>query len=546
MLLLSSGMSFDSDTKALQRLQSACEVKIKGITDGFADVDSNKRDLDFSGLSCGSVFTLASALVNLASKPPVYGAEEDSHLHFGTGVIMFILQTLTRLEDFRALVGYCHTVVKLENMHLIVCVTAILGEQLDVVLAIPTGADLPRLVLDRYCICRASCPPSRMVVEPLLEIFTRMNVQGQIIVYLKHEMILWEQTFAVMACSPLSDFQPETARPTSSLLDELEYIVAQNPILDEQSIKHLLAAVSPRLGELEYITCIDKAALAALCSRVKTPLVDQVTRAWLQDQLATNPAARSANVLVHLVQVHCANVNMLHSAVISAYEIVRPSDSETAIRLVATLLETMSSLSRPRHTEATEMASSSSRAAQLAQTIARILGANDVAMCEAVFSRTSFVAAFSKVLVEDGKMLEEALDVDSLLYHGNAASNIRALALALLDPFRPSSNHMRLSAAPASKLGQDIDDDASMAVIDQALCTVDSISLPVYHFALSCLTKVCSKRELEVQSLRSSIVRAVEKAMATENTDWLRLLSVLDSATLGEVNEVPIGSLWPC
>jgi hypothetical protein len=532
MLLLSSGVPLDDDATALQRLQSACNFQVKAILGGCTkELDQEQSALNYTGLSCGSVFTLAAHLVNLARKLPTCGLDADNRTRVKIGVVMFTMQILSVLNDIRTLVDYCHTVVKLDNMDLLVCVTAIVNAHLDVILAIPRGPTLLRIILDQYCICRASSPPSRMVIEPLLDIFKGLNVHGRIIEYLEHELVLWDQTYAVMACSPLSDFQPDTATQGTSLMDELEYVIVQNPVLDEQSTNYLLTSLSSRLEEVDKLSILDQAALKVMFNRVRTPFVTRITRDWLHNQMTTNAKAMSDAVLLRLVQVGCLSTDIIDSAVSSAYEKLHAHDTDAAAHMASTILATMVCLSTSSSATASEKSGLSAR---LVQSVVRVLAVPDAATPEAAFCNLSFVSAFSKVLVEDPKALEEVLCVDSQLQTDIAMANIRTLALALLDPFKRMST-MRPSSLQ-NELDLDCDDATYMRIIDHALCTVDSTSLPVHTFALSCLTKVLTKREQGVKSLGAAMVQAVEKAMTNSNTCWLQLLPVFDGATLGEVS----------
>lgn len=289
MLLRSAGISLDTVVDALEHLSLLYEPGLQNAHANNTAVSKSNQAIDVKPLvaqaSWGGVLELTARLTQRYEDLPVTASDKEMGLSMRAQTAIRLLKVLDELGEYLTFLQFAFKVLALEDMDVVACVVSIATFRLPTILAFSTGDSLPLRILDTYCICRATSPPSRVIVQALLDIFAHLQVQGRIQEYLKHEIVLWDQTFTVMACSPLSDLQIDGAQPCASLLEDLEGVVSQSQVLEAGTIDRVLAMLSARLGELKDFSCLDKAALRVLFQRARFCIANHSVPLWLADQL---------------------------------------------------------------------------------------------------------------------------------------------------------------------------------------------------------------------------------------------------------------------
>jgi hypothetical protein len=345
MLLRSAGISSDTGAEALKRLSEHYGYKLQRILANDSDVSKPKEtinsDPSLAQPSWGGVFELTAHLIRKYEESSVIASDKATGLSMRPQMAICLLEMLDDLGEYHTLLDFALKVLALEDMDVTACVISIARCRLPTILALSGGESLPLRVLDTYCICRATSPPSRIVVQALLEIFTHLQVQGRIQEYLKHEIVLWDQTFAVMACSPLSDIQVDGSQSSASLLDDLEGVVSQAQIPESDTVERVFAMLSARSSELEDFSCVDKGRLHVLFQRVRICNAGSVVQPWLIDQLKDSEHQSCVRAISVLISCGGISTEVFSAASAKAYEAAVHAGTTCAVQIATTILSLM-------------------------------------------------------------------------------------------------------------------------------------------------------------------------------------------------------------
>jgi len=345
MLLRNAGISSEMRIEASGNLAVSYESGLQTILANNHDLGKPDQALDAKSLvaqaSWGGVLEVTAHLIQRYEKLSVNASDKDVGLGMRAQMAIYLLKTLDDLGEYHTLLQFALKVLALEDMDTIACIVSIARFRLPTILALSDGASLPLCALDTYCICRATSPPSRVIVQTLLEIFTHLQVQGRIQEYLQHEIVLWDQTFAVMACSPLSDLQTDGIQPSAGLLDDLEGIINQAHILEADIVESVLAMLSARLLELKRFSCLDKAALRVLFQRGRICNADDLVLPWLADQLGKPEHQSWAEAVSVLISCGGISTQIFIAAGATAYEAAVHASAAYGAQAANTILGVM-------------------------------------------------------------------------------------------------------------------------------------------------------------------------------------------------------------
>jgi len=342
MLLRSAGIPSEIGIEAFEHLSASYESGLQTILANDNDLSKPTQAIDAKALvaqaSWGGVLEVTTHMMQRYENSTVNVSDKDVGLSMRPKLAIYLLRTLDDLGEYHTLLQFALKVLALEDMDVISCIVSIARFRLLTILALSDGASLPLRILDTYCICRATSPPSRVIVQALLEIFTHLQVQGRIQEYLQHEIVLWDQTFAVMACSPLSDLQTDVIQSSASLLDDLEGIVSQAQVLEVDTVERVLAMLSARLLELQTFSCLDRAALRVVFQRVRVYNANHLVLPWLADQFK-KPGHRSCAGAVSVL-ISCGGIStqIFIAAGAKAYEAAVHASAAHAATVATTVL----------------------------------------------------------------------------------------------------------------------------------------------------------------------------------------------------------------
>jgi len=557
MLVRGAGISLDTDIDALQFSSLLWESGLQRIHASDVNGSNPKQAFDVKSLldqaSWGDVLEMTAHLTQRYENLPMTAYKEEVLTSINPQMAIYLLRTLDDLGEYHTLLQFALRVLALEDMDVVACVASIATFRISTILALSDGKALPLRLLDTYCICRATSPPSRVIVQPLLDIFTHLQIQGRIQEYLEHEIVLWEQTFAVMACSPLSDFQTDRTQPCATLLDDLENVVSQAQVVELDTVERILAMLSFRMLELKNFTCLDKVALRVLFQRVHIHNADHLVLPWLADRISKPEHQSRVEAVSVLILCGGISVEIFTAAAAQSYETAVHASPACAVQVANTVLSVMVDVMTDN---VLLQASSASVASDLLLTLSKskftkpifpaiefgrymhrmlagsaaLHGINQTEP-PAILSAPSFSSALADMLSIDAANVESGLDIDNLLKTEDGPIALRKLAAALLYP-TPNGSRKESSVDVAPTTTLQIKD-----FLHRLLMTVDEMCLPIYRLVLRVLVLLDDSLEPtnDGKRLQVGIASVFKLAMQHPGRCWLQLLPVLSDDMLGEI-----------
>lgn len=454
MLIRSAGLSTTKETEALKRIKSWYEAKFEAMVRPFSKGKTSHDspiEREYKDLSCSATFVLTSWLCRQCNTTlAIDEAPDDLQTNILSRKAVFVLESIDALGDYCTLADFCHNAIKIRHVDVLACVADMLCKNRASIMSMTAGVPLPRKVLDQYCLWRATSPPSRLVVDPLLMVFQAMHTKGRIIEYLEHEVVLWNQNLAMTASSPLSDFQVEPPRSSSSLLEELESIIASNPVMDETCAQRLLSSLSTYWPYMHELPRKEEISISILLSHLKKACPEQFMREWLRNMLLTQSLLDGGQTVATLIKIGAITMEIFVVSATNAHRTIQAEDPVRADVIATMSLRAMISIierqgnevcligHRRRHGPLTNLIQqvanhASQRASQWTAEYIYFVQKCLVIPAVRIFDR-SFIFAFSRMLAQDPLIVEKLLDMQSLLNSANATSNLHCLVMKLLDP----------------------------------------------------------------------------------------------------------------
>jgi len=348
MLIRSAGSSRSKETERVEQIKHLCEQKFELMRKPFSKIATSKEAQveleDEDHLSCSSIFDLTYWLssecdTTLAHVEPL----DELQVNTVARRAVFILNTIDQLGDYCALIDCCHQAIAITHVDILACIADILWRNFDCLMSITASVNLPRLVLDKYCLVRATLPPSRLVVDPLLATFRLLHTKGRITEYLEHEVILWNQNLTITASSPLSDFQAETPQTGFNLLEDLENIVASCPALDEHCTQRVFSTLTAYWDVLE-LNRGGEVGVMILISHLKQAYTEDLAREWLQNMLLTQSLLNGAQNIPTFIRIGCFTTKTFVAAALDVYKVATIADPARAATLAIVILRAMTGI----------------------------------------------------------------------------------------------------------------------------------------------------------------------------------------------------------
>ena len=542
MLLRSAGISTDTDVDALEYSSLLWESGLQRAHASNSDGSKHSQACDVKPLlgqaSWGEVLELTAYLIQRYEDLPVTACNKHRSSSVRPQMAIYLLRTLDDLGDYHTLLQFALKVVALEDMDVVACVASIARFRLPILMASSGGEKLPLRILDTYCICRTISPPSRVIVQALLEIFTNLQVQGRIQEYLKHEIVLWDQTFAVMACSPLSDFQADGLQPCASLLDDLEGVVSQAQVVEIDTSERILAMLSARMIELKEFSCLDKVALRVLFQRVHICSADHLILPWLADQLRKPEHLSCAEAFSVLLLCDGISTTLFTAAAARAYEAAVQAGTNCAMQVANTVVSVMVDvITNNVLLEVSSPTEPLFSAIEFGRYVHRVLAGSaalrtkDIVELPAVISTPQFSSALASMLAIDAANVVSGLDIGNLLKSADAPVALRSFVSALL---YPTPDWLRKASSINITRAAALQDEQ---LLHRIFTTLDELCLPIYRLALKILVHLDdsfdpSNDDNRVQARITSIVNL---ALQRPGKCWLQLLPMLSNNMLSEI-----------
>lgn len=347
MLIRSAGISCSKETERVEEVKHLCRTEFKVIGKPLNKFTTSKEDqveLEVEDLSCSSIFDLTSWLSNegditVAHIEPL----DDLQVNTLARRAVFILNVTDQLGDYCALIDFCHQAIAVKHVDVLACIADILWRNFNCLMSITASINLPRLVLDKYCLLRATSPPSRLVVDPLLATFRLLHTKGRILEYLEHEVVLWNQNLTITASSPLSDFQVETPQTGANLVEDLENIVASSPVLDESCVQRVFSTLTAHWDVLELAKG-NEVGIMILMSHLEQAYTQDQAREWLQNMLLTESLLNGVQNIPTLIRIGCFTIETFVTAASKVYKVATVQDPARAATLKIVVLRAMTSI----------------------------------------------------------------------------------------------------------------------------------------------------------------------------------------------------------
>ena len=355
---------------------------------------------------------------------------------------------LEDMEDFAIMADVLRILSDSTDDLILTAITDTINGHFDTLAAIGAVDDLFQILWQQYQALNNRKRIEKCFVESLTDLGVRLPKAVQEVRSLRRRLLLYEQTIAVAACSPISDHMAEALQSAESTFsDETDQLMASGTCMDKQVLSQVFQTIVKRLefswhGPAE--PAVDFGQLLIRLRSFGPKTFDLLISGWLEDILRSTSRPSLGTILTPLICTNALTLDLVLTRTVALLQGTWPPNKQTEIVIDVLDLLTLEELEYPppmayrqyrfRAQQQQTVAASASFVVVLIRAVVNACAGKEApcAKAQAFIAGSRFRTLIQSLMLKGGETVSE---ISSAFDTGSSVQQIQTVIDSIIYPF---------------------------------------------------------------------------------------------------------------